>query len=99
MPVEERAFYTLDRDLRLLDAGPRALAVWGKSRRELIGRRLVDAFPFVQGSAMEAALTEALQTLRPVRIRMNSVVLGRSVEVEIYPVHGVVQVSFWPSSE
>jgi PAS domain-containing protein len=97
MPKEERAFYTLDEDLRLMDAGPKALAIWGKSKRELIGRRLVEVFPYADGGPVHQALLDALRTLRPMRLKTESVLLSQTVEVEIYPVNGLLQVSFWPT--
>jgi PAS domain-containing protein len=97
VPKQERAFYTLDDQLRLLDAGPRALAIWGRPKRDLLGKRLVDLFPYIEGGPVHHALLDAVQTLRPVRLKTDSVVLSQTVEVEIYPVNGLLQVSFWPS--
>jgi len=93
--TSERAFYTLDHDLRLVNAGPRAQALWGKSRRELVGRRMTDVFPAVDGSPMHQSLLEALRTLRPTRLKTDSPIIGRAVELEIYPVNGKLQVSVW----
>jgi hypothetical protein len=94
----ERAFYTLDQELRLVDAGPRAQALWGKARRELVGRRLTEVFPAVEGSPMHQSLLEALRTLRPTRLTTDSPIIGRPIEIEIYPVSGRLQVSFWDAS-
>lgn len=93
----ERAFYTLDEELRLVDAGPRALALWGRTRRDLVGRRLTEVFPSVEGSPMHQSLQEALRTLRPTRLKTDSPIIGQPIEVEIYPVNGRLQVSFWPT--
>ena len=95
MGKPERAFYTLDEELRLVEAGPRAQALWGKSRRELVGRRLTEVFPDVDGSPLHQSLLEAVRTLRPTRLRTDSPIIRRPIELEIYPVNGRLQVSFW----
>lgn len=92
----DRAFYALDPELRFVSAGPRALGLWNKSWRELAGRRLTEVFPSVEGGDVHRALLEALQSLRPQRLQTRSEVFGRPVEVEIYPVHGLLQVTFAP---
>ncbi len=95
----ERAFYTLDRQLRLLSASPYTFAVWGRSPKEMIGKKLIDLFPFVDGGPVHQALLQALQSFRPVRLRAPSVVLAGEVEVEIYPLADGLQVSFAPVKE
>lgn len=97
MSHTDRAFYTLDQELRLLGASQNTLRMWGKTSAEITGRKLVDVFPFVEGTTVHHALREALKTFRPVRLRVNSVVLSRLVDVEIYPVHSGLQVSFVPA--
>jgi hypothetical protein len=96
MSQHERAFYVLDRELRLINASPNTLAIWGKSLREVVGRKLVDVFPFVEGGPTHEGLLLALQTFRPVRLQTESVLLNKLVEVEIYPVADGLQVSFAP---
>ena len=91
-----RAFYTLDPELRLVGASPNTLRIWGKQPRDVIGRKLVEVFPWVDGAPVHEALQQALQTYAPVRLRVNSVVMAKSVEVEIYPVRDGLQVSFAP---
>ncbi len=98
MSTAERAFYTLDRELRLVMASPNTLILWGKPAKEIIGRRLTDVFPYVEGGDVHLALAQALRSFQPVRLRTHSVVLGKAVEVEIYPVREGLQVSFWPSA-
>lgn len=91
-----RAFYTLDRELRLLSASPATFALWGRPPQELIGRELVDSFPWIAGSEIVEAFHAALRGFRPVRLQTRSQVLDTLVEVEIYPVREGLQVSFLP---
>ena len=98
MPSQtRRAFYTLDADLRLVAASPNTLRLWGKKTRDVIGRKLVEVFPWVDGGPVHEALQQALQTYQPVRLRVNSLVMAKPVEVEIYPVRDGLQVSFAPA--
>lgn len=90
----ERAFYTLDRDLRLLGASENTLALWGKSRGDIRGKSLFDLFPSAESGPTHQAIDEALRTFRPVRIKIMSVYLGGEIDLEIYPVSEGVQVSF-----
>jgi hypothetical protein len=92
-----RAFYTLDGELRLVGASPATFAVWGRPPGELIGRKLVEAFPWVKGGAVHEALEAALRSFRPVRLQTHSEVMGVLVDVEIYPVREGLQVSFSPA--
>jgi PAS domain-containing protein len=91
-----RAFYTLDRDLRIISASENTLALWGKSRGEVDGRNLFDLFPAAQGGDTHEGLLEALRTFRPVRLKTDSVYFDGLVAVEIYPIANTLQVSFGP---
>jgi hypothetical protein len=95
----EVAFYVLDRNLRLISATPNTLSIWGKSRREVVGKKLTDLFPYVEGGPVHEALIQAAQTFRPVSLRVPSVVLGKPVDVEIYPLGDELQVRFAPSKQ
>jgi hypothetical protein len=94
----DRAFYTLDSELRLVGASQNTLRIWGKSQKDIAGRKLTELFPFVDGGPVHAALLEALRTYRPVRLQTHSVLLSRTVDVEIYPVQDGLQVSFVPTT-
>jgi hypothetical protein len=94
--AEQRMFYTLDAELRFRGVGQRALATWGKTERELLGRNIIDVFPRMEGGAVHQALLDALRSMRPVRLEARSVPLGVPIRVEVYPVHGGLQVSFEP---
>jgi|GEM_PF-6615630 len=91
-----RAFYTLDGDLRLTGASPNTLRLWGRTWREVQGRKLVEVFPFTENGPVHLALEDALRSFQPKRLRVDSQFVGKPVEVEIYPVREGLQVSFGP---
>lgn len=93
----DTAFYTLDDELRVMSANPTTLGLWGRSAKEVAGRKLIDLFPHVEGNEVHRALEEALKTLRPARLTTMSEVYGAPVEVEIYPIDGKLQVRFGPT--
>jgi PAS domain S-box-containing protein len=78
-------FYTVDADWQVLHASRAALEIWGRREDEVVGRRLLDALPEAAGSAPHAALEEAMRTRIPTRLEAISGVIGRWVEVDIYP--------------
>ncbi|MGZ3314504.1 MAG: PAS domain-containing protein [Caulobacteraceae bacterium] len=94
------AFYTADRQLVIKSVSDGALSIWGKSRSEVVGRRLLEVFPFLAGSQILNAHLEALRTFRPVKFTTTSHFLPGVVDVEIYPVAEGLQVRYWrPSSQ
>ena len=95
-PKSGRAFYTLDRDLRIISASENALALWGKSRDEVDGKSLLELFPFAEGGETHEALLEALRTFRVVRLKTESLYFDGLIGVEIYPIGSTLQVSFGP---
>jgi PAS domain-containing protein len=95
-PQNGRAFYTLDRDLRIISASENTLALWGKTRAEVDGKYLLELFPFAEGGDAHEGLLEALRTFRPVRLKTESVYFGGVIGVEIYPIGNTLQVSFGP---
>jgi PAS domain S-box-containing protein len=93
MSTPERAVYFVDADLRITNVNPVVLRQWGKSRGEVINRTLVELFPAAEGGPVHQAMLTALRSYRPARFRMTSQLVERDVEVEIYPVHGGLQVT------
>ncbi|MGK7870948.1 HWE histidine kinase domain-containing protein [Falsiroseomonas sp. E2-1-a20] len=88
-------FYALDADWRFLYVSRSALAIWGRQAEDVVGRRLLDALPEAADSAPFAALEQAMRTRRPVRLQAVSGVIGRWVEVDIYPAQtGGLSVAF-----
>lgn len=78
-------YYTVDRDWRLTYVNGPATARWGRSREELLGERLWEIFPEVQGSASHEMHLRAAEQRRVVRYETRSVVLERWVDVAIHP--------------
>lgn len=89
-----RAFYNLDRELRFTWANAAALAIWGKSRAEVLGKTLEEAFPAACGSAAMEAHMYSLKSFKPFHGELTSPVLGCGVRLEIYPSASGVRVSF-----
>jgi hypothetical protein len=88
----QRYAYTLDAELRFVGVGKTTATMWGRRERDLLGRRIVDVFPAMEGGVVHQALMEALRTMRPVRVEAMSLMWGVPMRVEIYPVHGGLQV-------
>lgn len=99
MPSGARAYYNLDADMRFVSANATALAYWGKRAEEVIGRPMSEVFPQVVGSAAYEAHTFALHSLRPFRGRCTSPVIGKIIDLEIYPNENGVRVSFAPVAQ
>lgn len=79
------AFYAVDRDWRLTYVN-HVSEVWaGRSRDQLIGKILWEVFPQVVGSATYEAHMKAAAERRPVRVESYSEVIGRWVDMSIYP--------------
>ena len=92
-------FYSADRQLVITLVSDGALSIWGKTRSEVVGRQLLEVFPFLAGSQIYAAHLEALKTFRPIKFTTPSRFLPGLVEVEIYPFAEGLQVRYWqPSS-
>jgi PAS domain S-box-containing protein len=88
-------FYALDADWRVLYASRTALAIWGKQAEDVVGHRVLDALPEAAGSAPFAAMEEVMRTRRPAHLQAVSGVIGRWVEVDIYPAQtGGLSVAF-----
>lgn len=88
------AFYLLDRKLGFLYASRRALAIWGRTQDELIGRRLVEVFPHAPGSAAYEAHRRVLRTGEEEHFEIVSPLLDHGFEVDIYPSSCGISVAF-----
>ena len=94
MPSAGRAFYKLDQHLRFQSANEVALALWGKTTDQVIGRTLAEVFPQAVGSEPYEAHHSALRSLAPYRGKASTPVLGMTIELEIYPRENDLDVSF-----
>jgi PAS domain S-box-containing protein len=83
--------YFLDNDWRVTFVNPMTETLLGRSRNELIGVTLWDAYPETPGTSFEAAFHDASQTRHRVIHREWVALTQRWVDVTIYPVEtGVV---------
>jgi PAS domain S-box-containing protein len=79
------AFYAVDREWRLTYVNRIAEQWWGRSREELLGQVFWNAFPQTKGSRSHAAHLEAAAERKVVRLETVSPVIGRWVDVSIFP--------------
>lgn len=80
------AFYALDADWRFTHVNRQAEALWGRPREEFLGRPLLDVFPQMAGSASLSRHERAGAAREPTHFETLSPIIGRWVEVSVYPV-------------
>src|SRR3954470_2613598 len=79
-------YYALDRNWRFVDLNDRAAAHIGKPREELLGRSLLQVFPYVAGTEIEREYRRAMEQGEPVHFETPSPVdHKRWMEVRAYP--------------
>jgi two-component system CheB/CheR fusion protein len=78
-------FYTVDRDWRFTHVNEQALRHFQRTRQELIGRRLTDAFPALEGGYALGRLRRAMETGEPAHFEADSTVAARVMEAHAYP--------------
>lgn len=84
------AFYALDRSLRFTYLNKRALHYFNRSREELLGYSISEVFPAINGTLLEAQYERALREQCSLAFETISPILGRWVEIHIYPTqHGL----------
>ena len=89
------AFYAVDRDWRFTYINSKAEEWWGRARGSLIGKVYWDEFPQAIGSTPYQAHLQAAETRQLVRLEAMSPILGRWVDINIYPMsHGGLSVYF-----
>ncbi|WP_245636966.1 PAS domain-containing hybrid sensor histidine kinase/response regulator [Azospirillum thiophilum] len=79
------AFYAVDHDWRFTYINRKAEQLWGRSRDTLLGRRLWEAFPKALGSESLEAQRQAAREGREMTVEVRSPVLGRWIEISVYP--------------
>jgi PAS domain S-box-containing protein len=79
------AFYAVDRSWRLTYVNRMAEIWWGRSREELLGQVFWEVFPQAKGSRSHAAHLQAAAERCVVRLETVSPVIGRWVDVSIFP--------------
>ncbi len=88
------AFYMLDHDGRFRYVNRAAEEIWRRRREDLIGRRLVDEFPEIEGSEAFEALLKAQRERRPTQFETISPVTDGWIEADVRPVEDGVTVYF-----
>jgi len=79
------AFYTVDFDWSITYVNRVAETWWGRSRADLIGRRIWSEFPQAVGSEPYYAHLRAAEERRIVRLEAVSPVVGQWVDISIFP--------------
>jgi PAS domain S-box-containing protein len=79
------AFYALDRELRFTYVNQRTLDYFNKGREELLGRGILDAFPVLEGTVIEAQLERVLREQCSAAFEALSPVADRWMELHVYP--------------
>jgi len=88
-------FFSLDRDWRIVDVNARCAEFVGRSREELVGRKIWDAYPELVGSTLYAEFYRAVADGVPARFATDSRIRpGRRLEVQAYPLPRGLAVHF-----
>jgi PAS domain S-box-containing protein len=88
------AFYALDRQWRHTYVNQRALAYYGMTRADLLGRSLWEVFPAMKDSVFETQFRLALREQRSVSFEILAPVMERWLEVHAYPTPQGLAVNF-----
>ncbi|MCF8484902.1 MAG: PAS domain S-box protein [Rhodobacteraceae bacterium] len=79
------AFYMIDRDRQFTYLNGRAETLLKRSRDTLIGQPLLDAFPEIEGGALEIAFARAFETGQTERFEHFFPPLGRMLRIHAHP--------------
>ncbi|MDB5251849.1 MAG: hypothetical protein JWP27_1018 [Flaviaesturariibacter sp.] len=63
----KEAYIELDEETVVQYANPRAEEMWNRSRTELVGKRLADVFPVLEGTALYESILDAIRERRELR--------------------------------
>lgn len=86
-------YYTLDHQLCLTAINPQAAAFAGVQPRQVLGRCILDVFPGLKGSALEAAYRKSLSRRVSVHLGCSAVMRpGRRLDIDIYPLEAGLSV-------
>lgn len=79
------AFYVLDWNWRFLYVNRTAEVLWGKHREDLIGKTIWDELPQLVGSESYERALQAARDRQPIEFETRSPVLGRWIDINLYP--------------
>jgi hypothetical protein len=88
------AKYRLDNRIRFSSVNESALALWRRSRTELLGRPLLEVFPQMGGQPKFQAHLDVLLARKPYVGRLASAVLQEQIDIRIVPSNAGLRVSF-----
>ena len=92
-------FYAIDLNWRITSVNTLAAQFLGKTRDELVGRSIFEAYPRFAGSQVHLAHQRALSTKRPVRSNSPAAGFESSLSIRIIPSPTGVAVFFHEISE
>src|SRR5208337_4580878 len=78
-------FYALNQDWRFVYFNAHAEALLGRAADEVLGHRLFDVFPQVEGSEAHAKLRRVMAERRPLDFEMIAPILRRWMAFSVYP--------------
>ena len=78
-------FFAIDREWRFTHINDAALRHFGKTRDEMLGRKLLEVFPAAHGTAFETGYRHALESGEPVHFEAPSTIADRMMEIHAYP--------------
>ena len=78
-------FFAIDREWRFTHVNDAALRHFGKTRDEMLGRKLLEVFPAARGTPFETGYRHALESGEPVHFEAPSTVADRMMEMHAYP--------------
>jgi PAS domain S-box-containing protein len=81
----KEAYIELDEDAVLQYVNPQAEALWKRSRANLVGRRLTDVFPVLEGSPLYDSILNAISERRELRGEYMWPALNRWVYISATP--------------
>ena len=79
------AYVELDAEAKLQFVNAQAEKLWGRKQGDLIGKRLTAVFPAVEGSALYAAILEAIREHKAIKGEFMSPILNRWVYISATP--------------
>ena len=92
-------FVALDHEWRLTYVNRKAEELWGRRREDLLGEIIWEVFPEAVGSELHQKICGAAAERRPVAFEALSAVIGKWLEVHVYPSEDGLSVYFQDITE
>lgn len=78
-------FFAVDGDFRLTYVNNEVARMWGRERKDLVGRKIWEAVPQARGTIFEEQYRKAVVEKTPVSFEAQLLASGRWLEVKAYP--------------